>query len=144
MCEHCSGFATERFFSHQDFAAFEKAFEQKCLDGTFVRVVNSNQISQNSLETTFECTHCNTDWILSAPENSWRGYFLPENRLATNNDTYEYESTNNNTFNNNTFQANFNGKKGNCGCCLAMFLGILALIIYLIYSVFDFILDLLF
>ncbi|MCH2194613.1 hypothetical protein [Kordia sp.] len=139
MCEHCSGFATERFFSHQDFAAFEKAFEKKCLDGTFIRVVNSNQIAQDTSETTFECTHCNTDWVLSTPENDWQGYFLRENQLVAY-DNYEYESTNNNT----TFRANFKGQKGNCGCCLAIFLGLLALIIYIIYSVFDFILDMLF
>lgn len=141
MCEHCSSFATERFFSDQDFTAFEKAFEKKSLDGTFIRVINSNQISQNSQETTFECTHCHTDWVLSVPDGDWQGFFLPNDRLTEYNE-YEYDSSNNNG--NNVFKANFNGNKGNCGCCLVLFLLFVGSIFYGIYSVFDFILDLLF
>ena len=133
-------FCDRTFFSDQEFAAFEKAFEKKSLDGTFIRVVNSNQLSQNSLETTFECTHCHTDWVLSAPDGDWQGYFLPNDRLTEYNE-YEYDSPKND---NNVFRANFNSGKKGCGFCLILFLLFIGLIVYLIYSVFDFILDLLF
>lgn len=138
MCEHCSGFATERFFSAQDFVAFEKALGKKLVDGTFVRLINSNQLAESSLETTFECTHCGTQWILSPPDGEWQGYFLPNDQLAA------YEEFNHQSEQQRTFQTNFKGSKGNCGCCLGMFLGLVTLIIYIVYSFFDFILGIFF
>jgi hypothetical protein len=133
MCEHCEPFETERFFSEEDFMAFQKAFEKKLLDGTFVRVVNATQLAQNSLETTYQCTHCGTYWVLSPPENDWQGYFLPENQL-----TDDYEQTESQTF---QMSSKFN--KG-CGCCLGMILLLIGLIVYVIFSIFDFALDLFF
>ncbi len=137
MCEHCSGFSTERFFSEQDFAAFEKALGKKLVDGTFVRVVHPNQLAQSSLETTFQCTHCDTDWILSLPEGDWQGYFLPNDQL-TEYEEFNYQSEQ------NTFQTNFKNGKRSCGCCLGLFLGLVVLIIYTVYSFFDFILGIFF
>jgi hypothetical protein len=134
MCEHCAGFETERFFSLEDFAAFEKAFEKKLLDGTFVRVVNSSQLAQNSYETTYQCTYCGTYWVLSPPEGEWQGYFLPEDQLA---DDYEQVEA-------HTFQVDSKKNNNSCGCCLGMFLLLIGLIVYGIYSIFDFIIDFLF
>ncbi|WP_162819761.1 hypothetical protein [Kordia sp. SMS9] len=119
--------------------AFEKALEKKLVDGTFVRIVNTNQLAQSSLETTFQCTHCDTEWILSVPDtdSEWQGYFLPNDQL-TEYEEYDYQSEQ------STFQTNFKGGKGNCGCCLGLFLGFVFLIIYIVYSFFDFILGLFF
>jgi hypothetical protein len=136
MCQHCSRFATERFFSDEDFAAFEKALGKKLVDGTFVRLVNPNQIAQNAGETTFQCSYCGTDWVLSVPEGDWQGYFLPENQLA---EYEEYEQPN--PQNQSTFQTTIKGGQKGCGFCLALFFVVLALIIYIIYSVFDFVWD---
>ncbi|MEM6685078.1 MAG: hypothetical protein AAF617_04710 [Bacteroidota bacterium] len=145
MCEQCAGFLTERFFSKEDFAAFEKAFEKKLLDGTFIRIIQPNQLAQNTEETTFQCTHCGTEWVLSAPdfEEGWQGYFLPNDQLATYAE-YEEAPQNNTSFGNGTFQTTLKGGQRGCFFCLGLFVAIIALIIYIIYSVFDFILGLFF
>lgn len=142
MCEHCSGFLTERFFSKEDYVAFEKALGKKLLDGTFIRVVRPNQLAQSSEETIFQCTHCGTEWVLSAPdfEDGWQGYFLPNDQVAT----YEYEEYEETSRNDSTFKTSFKGGQKGCGFCLLLILALIAFIIYIIYSIFDFILGLLF
>lgn len=146
MCEHCAGFSTERFFSEDDFAAFEKALGKKLLDGTFIRVVHSGQLTQNTQETIFQCAQCDTEWVLSVPdfEDGWQGYFLPNDQLAA----YEYEEYEDTSRNAGTFQTSFQGGKKGCGFCLGLFLLLTVFIIYIIYSffrfIFDFFVDLLF
>ncbi|MEM6719790.1 MAG: hypothetical protein AAF611_10765 [Bacteroidota bacterium] len=147
MCEHCAGFLTERFFSAEDYAAFEKALGKKLVDGTFIRVINSNQLPQNTQETVFQCTHCGTEWVLSVPDfkDGWQGYFLPNDQLAA----YEYEEVEDTSRRNDgTFQTTLKSGQKGCGFCLLMLLALIILIFYIIYSffrfIFDFIADLLF
>lgn len=131
MCEHCTPLTRENFPSEQDFIAFEKVLEAKSVDGTFIRVITANDLP---LEPRYQCTFCNTDWVLSVPERSWRGYFLPEQSVAN------YENNNTNT----SFESFQTKTKGNCGCCLGMTFLFLALIIYGIYSLIAFLFDLIF
>jgi hypothetical protein len=136
MCEHCTPLTTQKFPSEQDFISFQKVLKTKLVDGTFIRVITAEDLP---LEPRYQCTFCNTDWVLSVPERSIRGYFLPEQRIVE----YENNETNNNF---ETFQGKaFQGKRSkNCGCCLGMILLFLGLIIYGLYSLVSFLFDLLF
>lgn len=132
MCEHCTPLTTENFSSQKDFKTFEKVLETKCVDGTFVRVVNADETENRLFEDNYQCTFCGTDWVLSIDENSWRGYFLPVEGI-----TMREPIETNSRF--ETFQ----GKRSkNCGCCLGMIFLFIALILYLIYEFSSFVIDL--
>lgn len=131
MCEHCTPLTKLRFPSKRDFISFKKKFKAKLVDGTFIQVINSDETEHTSLESTYQCTFCSIDWVLSLPKNVWRGYFLPEESIV------KYED-NEPSSNFKTFQ----GKS--CGGCLLMILLLLALIIYGLYSLVAFLFDLLF
>ncbi|QHI37685.1 hypothetical protein IMCC3317_30660 [Kordia antarctica] len=135
MCEHCTPLTAKNFSSQKDFKTFEKVLETKCVEGTFVRVVNANETENKSLEDNYQCTFCGTDWVLSIDEGSWRGYFLPVEGVTV----FEDHQTNETNSRFETFQ----GKRSkNCGCCLGMIFLFIALILYLIYSFASFVIDL--
>lgn len=132
-CAHCAPFATKKFSSQEDFVAFEKELEAKCVDGTFIQVVNADDTEEMSLQVQYQCTHCGNDWTLSIPENAYRGYFSPNTEI-------EHEQTNT-----NFFQANMRKRgKGNCGCCLGMIFLLILLLLYGLYNLVDFLFDLIF
>lgn len=142
MCEHCTPLTVKDFSSQRDFGDFEKILQAKCIDGTFVRVVNADETKSAALEETYQCTFCNTDWVLFIDGRSERGYFLPVEGVTIHEDNQAYETNSNfETFQKETFQ----GKRSkNCGCCLLMILLFLGLIIYGLYSLVSFLFNLLF
>ena len=73
MCEHCTPLAKNTFPSEQDFISFEKVLEAKSIDGTFIRVIDTDELEHNTRKSTYQCTFCGTDWVLSVPENFNRG-----------------------------------------------------------------------
>ncbi|WP_420570998.1 hypothetical protein [Kordia sp.] len=137
MCEHCTPFATKTFSSQEDFNVFEKALDAKCEDGTFIQIVSSDDTEEMSLQSRYQCTYCNNDWVLSVPEHAYRGYFL---------ETVDTEQEQEQTHDTNRFyHADFSKKsKGNCGCYLGMLFLFVILIVYGIYSLFSFLFDVLF
>jgi len=139
MCKHCTPLTVKNFFSQEDFGDFDKILQAKCVDGTFVRVVNSDE-TKNSMyndKDFYQCTFCETDWVLFFESRSERGYFLPLDGVTT----YENNQTNEANGNFKTFQVK---RSKSCGCCLLLILLFLGLIIYGLYSLIAFLFDLLF
>lgn len=138
MCEHCTPFTVKDFSSQQDFRSFKNTLDAACIDETFIRVINADETARFNNRETYQCTFCETDWTLFIDTRSWHGSFLPAQGVTVfeDNETYEESDT---TF--KTFQGKSNK---NCGCCLLMFLLFLGLIVYGLYSLVSFLLDLLF
>lgn len=128
MCQYCTRYQVRSFPTEADFNAFLTILDAKCNDGTFIRFLASDNTEDISYESIYQCSYCNDEWVLSIPDDSWRGYFLPENQTY-----FEDEADTN---------ISVKSKGKGCGCCLLMFLGLVALIIYIIYSFFDFLLNL--
>ncbi|WP_046754932.1 hypothetical protein [Kordia jejudonensis] len=126
-CERCLPFRRYEFANENDFYTFEESLDTE----TFIRVVSTDEMDENFPEVTHQCTFCNEDWVLSFPERSWRGYFLPATEAPKRRTPFVFES-------------NSTKKSPNCGCCLGMIFLVIALIIYVIYSFFDFLIDLIF
>ncbi len=137
MCEHCIPLTVKNFSSQEDFEHFEKILQAKCIDGTFVRIVNADETRNASLKENYQCTFCETDWVLFVDTHSERGYFLPSEGVTVHENNQTAESA-------SRFQTFQTKSKGNCGCCLGVFFLFLALIIYGLYSLVAFLFDLLF
>lgn len=79
MCEDCFTKGINRFETWQGFESFERVLRQKSrqyLHETECTV--PFPATMPPPETCYRCATCQEVWALSYPENSWRGYFLPE------------------------------------------------------------------
>ncbi|EDP96687.1 hypothetical protein U8527_00095 [Kordia algicida OT-1] len=133
-CVHCAPFAKKKFSSQEDFIAFEKELEAKCVDGTFIRIVNADETEMPSWQSTYQCTFCETDWELAIPEGKMRGYFLPTDQVS------QPQQNNNNYY----FNMKSSKRSPNCGCCLGMIFLLILLILYILWQFVDFLFDLIF
>ena len=73
MCEHCFSKGLYTFPTWQNFEIFKQLLLSKQL---FEADRPSNEEGEHKHY--YECRSCQEVWVLSEPENSWRGYFLPE------------------------------------------------------------------
>jgi len=140
MCEHCTPFTTKDFSSQQDFGDFYETLEAACINETFIRVVNADETGNVHHKETYQCTFCETDWVLYVHKRAWNGSFLPTAEVTV----YEEHQTDESNTTFETFKT-FQGKSNkNCGCCLLLFLVLLGSIVYGLYSLVSFLFDLLF
>jgi hypothetical protein len=75
MCNACSLKAIYSFPSAADFAAFDADLTHKL----FIKQLTA--VSTPALEqasAAFVCLGCPAVWVLSEPNNAWRGFFLPQ------------------------------------------------------------------
>ena len=81
MCKNCFPKGIDSFKSWQDFESFDKVLEAKRASEQLVPVEKpvSTLILKNLMlvDVYYKCSSCNEIWVLSSPENAWRGYFLP-------------------------------------------------------------------
>jgi hypothetical protein len=68
MCENCFLRGYHRFESYWVFDAFDSELKQKLSRGQLLAQPQGR----------FTCLNCETVWVISEPDNAWRGYFLPE------------------------------------------------------------------
>ncbi|MBC8754188.1 hypothetical protein H2O64_05860 [Kordia sp. YSTF-M3] len=137
MCEHCTPLTVNNFSSQEDFGDFKEILQAKCIDGTFVRVINAGETRSALFDENYQCTFCETDWVLFVDGRSEHGYFLPAEGITVRDNDQTYES-------NSRFEAFQPKRSKNCGCCLGMIFLLIALIIYGLYSLVAFLFDLLF
>ncbi len=123
QCQHCTPFKRQEFPSEQSFITFQNILDQECRNGVFTRVVEVNT-SNNVFEDFYQCAFCNEDWKLSIPEYALRGYFLPKNSRTRSKKVNALKN-----------------HRRSCGCCLGMIFLIIASILYVLYSFFDFLID---
>ncbi len=84
MCTECLDLSTDEFANQRDFEEFESKIWQKC-DQDKLAIVDSYQSDFNLIfesQFCYRCNNCEEVWLLSVPENAWRGFFLPEQRAT--------------------------------------------------------------
>lgn len=80
MCDNCFQEYIYRFESQHDFEAFENRLQDKCRSNklTIIDRHHTDYLSAFDSKLYYRCNACNELWVMSIPENAWRGYFLPE------------------------------------------------------------------
>lgn len=73
MCENCCLTGFYEFATWQDFEVLEK----KLLSQQLVLIQRPDEEATWENKRHYQCGSCQDVWVLSEPENSWRGYFLP-------------------------------------------------------------------
>ena len=76
MCEKCFEKEYKKFSSQTDFENFEKILDLKCQNKILEINTQSNEFEDFRMY--YQCTYCNEKWVMSIPDNAWRGYFLTE------------------------------------------------------------------
>jgi hypothetical protein len=81
MCKNCFLEGINIFATWQEFESFDQVLESKRAAGQLVMVEKPlSTLSANDLmlvDAYYQCSSCNEIWVLSSPDNAWRGYFLP-------------------------------------------------------------------
>ncbi len=80
MCEHCFDKEYYGFPSQVEFEKFEEILDQKCSSGKVQILESQNQEENRSMYfgIYYKCNTCSEKYIISTPDNAWRGYFLTE------------------------------------------------------------------
>ncbi|MBD1365271.1 hypothetical protein IDJ77_15755 [Mucilaginibacter sp. ZT4R22] len=79
MCDNC--FTTEiyQFNTYLDFEEFEHLLHPKISHN---HIIASPILPLRHSHEAYKCSICHEQWVLSVPENAWRGYFLPLEKAA--------------------------------------------------------------
>ena len=79
MCPNCFSSGIANFPSYWEFEAFEAALQQKLVREQLLPLPSAlpRVLTANLLEQQYQCPACNEIWVISTPDNAWRGYFLP-------------------------------------------------------------------
>lgn len=80
MCEDCFTKEISKFDSQADFEKFENILQKKCHEGKveIIDIGNEQALEAFDSRLYYHCTSCSKNWIMSIPDNAWRGYFLTE------------------------------------------------------------------
>jgi hypothetical protein len=80
MCEDCFQELIYKFPTYQDFDGFENVVQTKCNEGKLIILdkCQNDYLAAFDSNVYYECSTCKEIWVLSIPDNAWRGYFLPE------------------------------------------------------------------
>jgi hypothetical protein len=82
MCEDCFEDKYYKFETQKNFEEFEDKLQNRCFNKK-IEVIDrheENSLSVFDSRLYYKCATCNEKWVMSIPENAWRGYFLPEER----------------------------------------------------------------
>jgi|GEM_PF-1189700 len=87
MCADCFETSYYEFKTEWEFEQFAAMLKQvlrhKFATGQLRELpVDEPVASTGQAEQRFLCRSCGTTWVLSSPDNAWRGYFLPEAEAA--------------------------------------------------------------
>ena len=91
MCADCFDSEISKFNSEMDFNDFQKILDQK-VNKNQLKTIRDNNAKDVDFKTTYNCSSCNQEWILSFPENAWRGYFLKKNNALKRLEELELKS----------------------------------------------------
>ncbi len=78
MCKYCFNEEIERFESQIDFVKFELILQKRYSENIIKSVdkINDDHSDFFINYPTYTCCYCGENWVLSVPDNAWRGYFL--------------------------------------------------------------------
>ena len=111
MCEDCFDKEISKFNSQEDFDNFQRLIDIKINEEKLRAIRDENQ--QNwDFKLIYQCISCKEEWILSIPDNAWRGYFLTKKNAIKRDIELESER-----------------KKGSTGCFIILSLILLIIII---------------
>ena len=81
MCKNCFSKHIDTFETWQDFESFIQILKAKQEAGQLLLIEKPVSIESRSnltsVDAYYQCASCNEIWVLSSPDNAWRGYFLP-------------------------------------------------------------------
>lgn len=77
MCSYCFNKEYKGFPSHDDFERFEKDLDLKLRENKVEIYVPTGE-GVIDYELNYICKICNEKFVMSVPDNAWRGYFLKE------------------------------------------------------------------
>lgn len=77
MCKDCFEELIYKFNSQENFEKIEAIIQEKFNQKTLL-IIDASTDSSLLVDIVYQCCTCNEIWYFSAPDNAWRGYFLPE------------------------------------------------------------------
>lgn len=80
MCQHCFQIEYDKFNSENEFNLFMSVFYSKLNNSIFYNGNKNNGIKSFAI---YNCKYCNTNWCLSEPDLSWRGFLLKDINIQT-------------------------------------------------------------
>lgn len=85
MCKNCFEQEFYNFPTYTDFENFKDILDKKCRGQKFEILESENERTKGIIDfhMYFQCQSCNEKFILSFPENTWRGYFLTEKNAVS-------------------------------------------------------------
>ena len=77
MCSNCFEQGIAGFPNYWEYDAFELELQRLLVSGQLRPVELTGQPLPFPYETRYACQSCHEVWAWSAPDNAWRGFFLP-------------------------------------------------------------------
>ncbi|MDO8316756.1 MAG: hypothetical protein Q7T12_04455 [Flavobacterium sp.] len=116
MCNECFDKQYYGFPSQSEFEKFEGILDIKCKTGEIKILDSKSEVESGLLDFRmyYQCITCKEKFVMSIPDNAWRGYFLTEQNAI------EYHE-----------KIKTSDKKKKNGCLIILFL----IIIFTIYSI---------
>jgi hypothetical protein len=99
MCEDCFEKEYYGFPSQTEFEKFEEVLDLKCRSKKVLILESKNEQKGELIDFRmyYKCSSCNENYVMSIPDNAWRGYFLTEqnaieyhNKLKTSDKNKKY------------------------------------------------------
>lgn len=84
MCKDCFEEELYNFSTYIDFEEFKNNLDNKCSTHKLEILESENERTKGIIDfhIYFRCNSCREKFVLSIPENAWRGYFLTENNAG--------------------------------------------------------------
>lgn len=82
MCDDCFKDLIYKFDSQKEFEDFETIIQNKCITKR-LEIIKREETDFWAPFDSYEfykCNSCGQTWILSIPENAWRGFFLTQDK----------------------------------------------------------------
>ena len=82
MCDDCFQNLIYKFDSQKEFEDFETIVTNKCINKKFEIIKREETDFWAPFDSYefYKCSSCGQIWILSIPENAWRGFFLTQDK----------------------------------------------------------------
>ncbi|PDS21725.1 hypothetical protein [Flavobacterium branchiophilum] len=80
MCIDCFDKQYYGFASQREFEKFEEVLNLKCKSKKIKILESKNEVESGLIDFRmyFKCDSCKIKFVMSIPDNAWRGYFLTE------------------------------------------------------------------
>ena len=80
MCNECFDKQYYGFPSQSEFEKFEGILDLKCKTGEIKILDSKSEVESGLLDFRmyYQCITCKEKFVMSIPDNAWRGYFLTE------------------------------------------------------------------